>query len=202
MHHSLLALHRHAAGTDAAARLVAEKLSESFGKQVVVDNRPGASNIIGTDIVAKAPADGYTVLLAINNHAINAGLFTKLPYHPEKDFAPITLIGLTPFMLVVHPSLPVKTTQDLIALARAKAGTLNYASPGNGTAAHFAAELFKLRAKVELTHIPYKGVSQAVIDLVAGTVHVMIPSPGSALACTRILRISGRIDGSAMRSGV
>lgn len=108
-------------GADAAARLVAEKRSASFGKQVVVDNRPGASSIIGTEIVAKAPADGYTILLAINNHAINAGLFTKLPYHPENDFAPITLIGLTPFMLVVHPSLPVKTTQDLIALARAKA---------------------------------------------------------------------------------
>jgi tripartite-type tricarboxylate transporter receptor subunit TctC len=92
-------------------------------------------------------------------------------------------------MLVVHPSLPVKTTQDLIALARAKAGTLNYASPGNGTAAHFAAELFKLRAKVELTHIPYKGVSQAVIDLVAGTVHVMIPSPGSALAQVKAGRL-------------
>ncbi len=176
-------------GADAAARLVAEKLSESFGKQVVVDNRPGASNIIGTEIVAKAPADGYTILLAINNHAINAGMFTKLPYHPEKDFAPITLIGLTPFMLVVHPSLPVKSTQDLIALARAKPGTLNYASPGNGTAAHFAAELFKLRAKVELTHIPYKGVSQAVIDLVAGTVHVMIPSPGSALAQVKAGRL-------------
>ena len=176
-------------GADSVARLVAEKLSDSLGKQVVVDNRPGASNIIGTDIVAKAPADGYTLLLAINNHAINAGLFARLPYDPEKDFEPVTLIGLNPFMLVVHPSLPVKTVQDLISYARAKPGALNYASAGNGTAAHFAAELFKLKAKVNMTHVPYKGVSQAVIDLVAGSVHVMIPSPGSAIAQVKAGRL-------------
>ena len=176
-------------GADSVARLVAEKLSDALGKQVVVDNRPGASNIIGTDIVAKAPPDGYTLLLAINNHAINAGLFPKLPYDPQKDFTAITLIGLNPFMLVVCPSLPVKSVQDLIHHARAKPGTLNYASAGNGTAAHFAAELFKLRAKVEMTHVPYKGVSQAVIDLVAGSVHVMLPSPGSAIAQVKAGRL-------------
>jgi tripartite-type tricarboxylate transporter receptor subunit TctC len=176
-------------GADSVARLVAEKLSESFGKQVIVDNRPGASNIIGTEIVAKAPPDGYTILLAINNHAINAGLFPKLPYDPEKDFTPITLIGLNPFIVVVHPSLPVKSVQDLVKLARARPGALNYASAGNGTAAHFAAELFKLRAKVDMTHIPYKGVSQAVIDLVAGAVHVMFPSPGSAISQVKAGRL-------------
>ena len=176
-------------GADAVARLVAEKLSESLGKQVIVDNRSGASNIIGTDIVAKAAPDGYTLLLAINNHAINAGLFPKLPYHPERDFAAITLIGLNPFMLVVHPSLAVNSVNDLIKLARTRPGAFNYASAGNGTAAHFAAELLKLRAQINLTHVPYKGVSQAVIDLVAGAVHVMLPSPGSALAQVK----SGRL---------
>ncbi len=176
-------------GADSVARLVAEKLSDALGKQVVVDNRPGASNIIGTDIVAKAPPDGHTLLLAINNHAINAGLFQKLPYDPQNDFTAITLIGLNPFMLVVHPSLPVKSVQELINHARAKPGALNYASAGNGTAAHFAAELFKLRAKMDMTHIPYKGVSQAVIDLVAGSVHVMLPSPGSAIAQVKAGRL-------------
>ncbi len=176
-------------GADSVARLVAEKLSDALGKQVVVDNRPGASNIIGTDIVAKAPPDGHTLLLAINNHAINAGLFPKLPYDPQHDFTAITLIGLNPFMLVIHPSLPVKSVQELINHARAKPGALNYASAGNGTAAHFAAELFKLRAKVDMTHIPYKGVSQAVIDLVAGSVHVMLPSPGSAIAQVKAGRL-------------
>ena len=176
-------------GADSVARLVAEKLSESLGKQVIVENRPGASNIIGTEIVAKAPPDGYTILLAINNHAINAGLFPKLPYDPEKDFTPITLIGLNPFILVVHPSLPAKSVQDLIKLARARPGVLNYASAGNGTAAHFAAELFKLKARVNITHIPYKGVSQAVTDVVSGSMHVMFPSPGSAISQVK----SGRL---------
>lgn len=176
-------------GADSVARLIAEKLSESFKRQVIVDNRPGASNIIGTEVVAKAPPDGYTILLVINNHAINAGLFPKLPYDPEKDFTPITLIGLTPFILVVHPSVPARSVQDLVKLARGKPGALNYASAGNGTAAHFAAELFKLRAKVDMTHIPYKGVSQAVIDVVSGAMQVMFPSPASAIAQVKAGRL-------------
>lgn len=176
-------------GADSVARLIAEKLSESFGRQVVVDNRPGASNIIGTDLVAKAPPDGYTLLLAINNHVINASLFPKLPYDTERDFAPITLIGINPFILIVHPSLPAQSVQDLVRLARARPGALNYASAGNGTAAHVAAELFNVRAKVKMTHIPYKGVSQAVIDVVSGNVQLMFPSPGSAIAQAKAGRL-------------
>ena len=176
-------------GADSVARLIAEQLSESFGRQVIVDNRPGASNIIGTDLVAKAPPDGYTILLAINNHVINASLFPKLPYDTERDFAPITLIGLNPFILVVHPSLPARSVQDLIKIARARPGALNYASAGNGTAAHVAAELFNVRAKVKMTHIPYKGVSQAVIDVVSGTMQVMFPSPGSAIGQVKAGRL-------------
>ena len=109
-------------------------------------------------------------------------MFQKLPYDAEKDFAPITLIGLTTFILVTHPSLPVKSVQDLIKLARAQPGAINYASVGNGTAAHFAAELFKVTTKVDMTHVPYKGVTQAVIDVIGGSVQVMFPSPASAYA--------------------
>lgn len=176
-------------GADSVARLIAERLSESLGKQVIVDNRPGASNIIGTDIAAKAQPDGYTILLVINNHVTNASLFPKLPYDTERDFTPITLIGLNPFILVVHPSLPARSVQDLITLARAKPGALNFASAGNGTAAHLAAELFNVKAKVKMTHIPYKGISQAVIDVVSGVVQVIFPSPASAISQVKAGRL-------------
>jgi tripartite-type tricarboxylate transporter receptor subunit TctC len=176
-------------GADSVARLFAEKLTESFGRQVIVENRPGASNIIGTDLVAKAPPDGYTLLLAINNHVINASLFPKLPYDTERDFVPITLIGLNPFILVVHPSLPAYSVRDLIRLARAKPGALNYASAGNGTAAHVAAELFSVRARVKMTHIPYKGVSQAVINVMSDNVQLIFPSPSSTISQVKAGRL-------------
>ena len=187
-------------GGDSVARIVAEKLSTIFGQQVIVDNRPGASNIIGTEIVAKAPPDGYTILAVNNVHAINAGLFQKLPYDPEKDFTPISLIGLTSYILVVHPSLPVRSVQDLIKLARAKPGEINYASAGNGTAAHFAAELFKMMAKVDMTHISYKGVTPAVVDVIAGSVQVMFPSPASAYAHVKTGRLRLLAVTAAQRS--
>jgi len=187
-------------GADITARLLAQRLSDVFGQQVVVDNRPGAGNIIGTELVAKAAPDGYTLLLAINNHAINASLYRKLPYDPIQDFAPISLLITAPHILVVHPSLPVRSIQDLIRLARAKPGEINYASAGNGTSAHFAAELFKLNAKVQMTHSPYKSLSGAVTDVVSGAVQVMFPSPLTALGQMKAGRLRGLEVTTARRS--
>jgi tripartite-type tricarboxylate transporter receptor subunit TctC len=170
---------------DLLARLLGQKMSEAFGQPVVVDNRPGAGNIIGTDAVAKAAPDGHTILMAINNHAINASLYKKLPYDPIKDFAAVSLVVSTPHILVVHPSLPVKSVQDLIRLARSQPGKIHYASAGNGTAAHFAAELFNSAANVQLTHVPYKGLGGAMNDTLAGTVQVIFPSPLTALPQVR-----------------
>ena len=126
-------------GADTVARLVAQKLSDSLGQQVVVDNRPGASNIIGTELAARSAPDGYTIMIANTVHAINAGLFKKLPYDPVGDFTAIVLVATTPYMLNVHPSLPVKTVKELVALAKSRPGQINYASPGSGAAAHLAA---------------------------------------------------------------
>jgi len=125
-------------GADTVARFFGQKLSGSLQQQVIVDNRPGAGSIIGTEAAAKAAPDGYTLLIVNDTHAINASLYKKLPYDPIRDFAPITLIAVTPFMLSVHPSLPVKSVQDLIRVAKAKPGQINYASSGNGSVAHFA----------------------------------------------------------------
>jgi tripartite-type tricarboxylate transporter receptor subunit TctC len=187
-------------GADLTARLLAQKLPDLLGQQVFVENRPGAGNIIGTDAVAKALPDGYTLLMAINNHAINASLYPKLPYDPLKDFAPISLVLRSAHMLVVHPSLPVKSAQDLIRLARAKPGQINYASAGNGTAAHFAAELFKLNARIEITHIPYKTLSGAVIDVIAGAVQVIFPSIETASAQIRAGKLRALAVTTAKRS--
>jgi tripartite-type tricarboxylate transporter receptor subunit TctC len=185
---------------DLLARLLAQHLSTSLGQPVIVDNRPGAGNIIGTDAVAKATPDGHTLLLAINNHAINASLYKKLPYDPIKDFAAVSLLASTPHMLLVHPSLGVKSINEFIALTRAQPGKLNYASAGNGTAAHFAAELFKLNAKVDITHVPYKGLAGAMNDTLAGTVQVIFPSPLTALPHVRSGKLVALAVTTPMRS--
>lgn len=185
---------------DLVARLLGQQMAESFGQPVIVENRPGAGNIIGTDAVAKAAPDGHTLLLAINNHAINASLYKKLPYDPVKDFAAVSLVVSTPHMLLVHPSVPARSVAELIAAARAQPGKINYASAGNGTAAHFAAELFKLAAKVDLTHVPYKGLSGAMNDTLAGTVQVIFPSPLTAMPQVRAGKLVALAVTTAQRS--
>jgi tripartite-type tricarboxylate transporter receptor subunit TctC len=160
---------------DGPTRVVAQELSKRLGQQVVIDNRPGAGATIGTDAVAKAPPDGYTLLLASQTNAISATLYTKLSFNPIDDFAPISLIGREPGVVVVHPSLPVKTVQELVELARSQPGQIDYASSGNGSGQHlFAAQLFSM-AGVKLNHVPYRGSGQATTDLIAGVVKVSVP---------------------------
>ena len=160
---------------DGPTRVVAQELSKRLGQQVVVDNRPGAGATIGTEAVAKSAPDGYTLLLASQTNAISATLYTKLSFNPIDDFAPISLIGREPGVVVVHPSLPVKTVQELIELARSQPGQIDYASSGNGSGQHlFAAQLFSM-AGVQLNHVPYRGSGQATTDLIAGVVKVGVP---------------------------
>jgi tripartite-type tricarboxylate transporter receptor subunit TctC len=187
-------------GADTVARLVAQKISEPLGQQVVVDNRPGASNIIGTELTARSAPDGYTIMIANTVHAINAGLFKKLPYDPVGDFAAIALVATTPYMLSVHPSLPVKSVKELVALAKARPGQINYASPGNGTAAHLAAEMFRLGAGIDIVHIPYKGITQALTDTLAGRTQILISAPITALPQVKAGKLKALAVTTAQRS--
>jgi tripartite-type tricarboxylate transporter receptor subunit TctC len=164
-------------GTDIVGRIVAQKLSESLGHPVIADNRGGAAGQIAAEFVAKAPPDGYTLMMAhIAAISILPSLVAKLPYDPQRDFAPVSLVAFGPNVLVVHPSLPVKNVKELIALARARPGQLQYASPGAGTVQHLAAEFFKLQTKLDILHVPYKGSGQSIVDLVAGQVHMNFDS--------------------------
>ncbi|HET7527571.1 MAG TPA: tripartite tricarboxylate transporter substrate binding protein [Burkholderiaceae bacterium] len=160
---------------DGPTRVLAHELTKRLGQQVVIDNRPGAGATIGAEAVAKSAPDGYTLLLASQTNAISATLYTKLSFNPIDDFAPISLIGREPGVVVVHPSLPVKTVQELIELARSQPGQIDYASSGNGSGQHlFAAQLFSL-AGVTLNHVPYRGSGQATTDLIGGVVKVGVP---------------------------
>jgi tripartite-type tricarboxylate transporter receptor subunit TctC len=155
--------------SDVFARIIGGKMHDSWGQQVVVDNRPGAGGNIGADIVAKSPPDGYSLVMGtIGTHAINATLFSRLPYDPIRDFAAVAFVVGADGLLVVHPSLPVKSTKDLIALARSRPGALTYASAGAGTTSHLAGELFKSMTKTDVTHVPYKGNVPAITDLLSG----------------------------------
>jgi tripartite-type tricarboxylate transporter receptor subunit TctC len=176
--------------TDIMARAVAQKLTDAWGQAVVVDNRPGAGGNIGADLVAKSPPDGYTILMgAVSTHAINVTLYAKLPYDPVKDFAPVTLITSVPNVLVLHPSVPAKNVAELIALAKARPGQLNFASGSTGSAGHLAGELFKTMAGVDMVHIPYKGAAPAVVDLLAGHVSLMFDNLSSALPNIKVARV-------------
>jgi tripartite-type tricarboxylate transporter receptor subunit TctC len=153
--------------TDGLARILGEKMTEAWKQQVVIDNRGGAGGNIAADIAAKAPADGYTIIIVGLSHAANLSLYSKLSYHPVRDFTPISQVVSIDTFLVTHPSLPVKSVKELVALAKAKPGSLNYASGGNGSSPHMAMELFKSLAKVDLVHVPYKG-TQSVIGILRG----------------------------------
>ena len=161
-------------GSDLVARTVAAKLTESLGQSVIVDNRTGAAGSIGADIASKSPPDGHTLLLGSNGPlAINPSLYAKLPYDAARDFAPVSLVTIMPFLLVVHPALPVKSVRELVALAKSKPDELNYGSPGNGSTTHLANELLKSMTGIRITHVPYKGVAPAATDLISGQVQMM-----------------------------
>jgi tripartite-type tricarboxylate transporter receptor subunit TctC len=161
-------------GTDVVARTIAQKMHETLGQPAVVDNRAGANGIIGADLVAKAPADGYTVLLTIASHAINPTLYTKLPYDTIADLAPVSLLAEYPFVITVHPSVPAKTLTELVAFAKSRPGQLAYASSGNGSGPHLGMELFMGMTGISMVHIPYKGAGQAMTDLLSGQVQVFL----------------------------
>lgn len=162
---------------DPVARVVAEKLTALWGQQVVVDNRPGASTIIGTDAVAKAPADGYTLLLTASTHVSNPLLFDKLPYDSVKDFAPVATLYKAEFVLVAHPSVPGRTLQEFIAAVKANPGKYSYASAGNGNANHIGMELFSMMTGTKMLHVPYKGGGPLVTDLLSGQVQAYLAVP-------------------------
>jgi tripartite-type tricarboxylate transporter receptor subunit TctC len=168
-------------GTDILARLLAQKLTENLGQQFVVENRPGAGQIIGIEAVARSAPDGYTLLMAASAIVINEVLYKKPPYDTLRDFAPITLGASLPNILVVHPALPAKSVRELIALAKARPGMLNYSSAGSGTSPHLSMELFRIMSGITLTHIPYKGTGPATVDLVAGQVQLSMPNVLTAL---------------------
>lgn len=176
-------------GTDLIARSIGTGMSQALGQSVIVENKPGAGTIIGTEAVAKSPADGYTLLIATFAHAVNQSLQPKLPYATDKAFSPVILLGRSPNILVVKPDSPYKSVKELVAAAKAAPGKLNFASQGNGTSAHLAGELFKNLAKVNLTHVPYRGAGPAITDLLGGQVDMMF---ATAAAVTPFLQ-SGKL---------
>jgi len=167
--------------TDILARVVGQKLTEAWGQQVIVENRGGAGGTLGAAEAARSPADGYTLLMGAIHHTIATSVYPKLPYDFQKDFAPITVVAIVPNVLVVNPSVPAKTTKELIAYAKANPGKLTYGSAGMGTAHHLIGELFNLRAGTEIVHVPYKGSAPAVADLIGGQVSMMYDTVASCL---------------------
>ena len=170
---------------DFVARAYSQRLADRVSQQVVVDNRPGGAGILATEIVARAIPDGYTLLVAPTGFSINPGLYAKLPFDPQRDFAPISMLGLAYAVVVVSPQSPVRSVQDLIALAKAKPGQLHFASSGVAAATHLAGELFNSMAGVKIVHVAYKGAPPALVDLMGGRVDVMFASPPSAMPLVR-----------------
>ncbi len=183
--------------SDGPMRVIAQEMSKRVGQQMVVENRPGQGAMIGSEAAAKAPADGYTLLLASNPNAISASLYTNLSFNPVEDFAPITLLGREAAVLLVHPSVPAKTVQELIVLAKERPGKINYGSSGNGSAQHLFTAMFTSMAGINLTHIPYRGSAQATTDLLGGQVSAAMP--GLAAMMTHIR--SGKLRALALSGG-
>ena len=188
-------------GTDIVGRMVAQKLSEAWGQTVVVDNRGGATGNIGTEIVARSPADGYTLLMGnVAPNAINVSLFAKIPYDPVNDFEPVSLVALTPNILLVHPALPVKTVKEFVALAKAKPGTLNYSSAGIGSSSHLAPELLAMMTGINIVHVPYKGGGPGLVDLLSGQMQFMMTTTPAAMPHVKSGKIRALGVTSAKRS--
>jgi tripartite-type tricarboxylate transporter receptor subunit TctC len=185
---------------DFLARIAADGLSRSLGQAVIVDNRPGAGTNIGSELVAKATPDGYTLLLSSSNNAVNMTLYGTMPYDSAKDFAPISLIAMVPNILVVNPKVPVHSVKDLIDYAKANPGKVTYASAGNGSPAHLAAEEFKQLAHVDMLNVPYKGAAPAVTDLIAGQVDVMFTNIPASLGSIKAGQLRAIAIGSKTRS--
>lgn len=181
-------------GTDTLGRMIAQKLGETLGQQVVSDNRPGGGANLGAEIAAKSPPDGYTIFMGNVAHTINVSLYPKLNYDLVKDFAPVSILASTPNILVVHPSLPVKSVKELIALTKSRPGQLDFASAGSGSSSHLAGELFNSMGGVKLTHIPYKGGGPAVVALISGQVPVGFATTPSVMPHVA----SGRLRGLAV----
>lgn len=188
-------------GIDIIARIITARLAERLGQPVLVDNRPGAASIIGSDLVAKAVPDGYTLLISVSALAINPAIYKKLPYDTLRDFAPVTLAVVAPNLLVVHPSLPVKTVRNLIDLARARPGELNFGSAGTGSNPHLSMELLLSMAKLKMVHIPYKGSAPAVTDLLAGHIAAMTATMLTGIPHARSGRLRALGVTSAARVG-
>ena len=167
--------------TDALARILSQRMTAAWGQPVLVENRPGAGSTLGADMVAKSPADGYTLLMGAAHHTIAQSVYTKLPYHFGRDFAPVSVIAVVPNMVVVNAAVPARTIEEFVALAKAQPGKLNYGTAGAGTAHHLIGEMFKLQAGVDLQHIPYKGSAPAVSDLVGGQIQLMFDTVTSGL---------------------
>jgi tripartite-type tricarboxylate transporter receptor subunit TctC len=189
-------------GSDIVVRVLAQKLSASWGRQVVVDNRPGGGSVIGADIAAKSLPDGYTILLGSTSLSINAGLRRKLPYDTIKDFAPVTQLASQPHLVVIHPAFPAKSVRELIALAKAKPGQLNFGSSGTGSGAHLAGELFKFMAGVDIVHIPYKGTAPSMTDLIGGQINLTFSTFVGAWPHVKSGRLQAIAVSTARRSSV
>jgi tripartite-type tricarboxylate transporter receptor subunit TctC len=188
-------------GSDFTVRPIAQKLSERWGQPVIVESRPGGSAMIGTDFVVRSPPDGYTLLLSASSEmSMNVVLFKKMPYDPVRDLQPVTLVGTTPPILLAHPSLPVRSVKDLVALARAKPGALSYASIGTGTPQHFAGELMKTTFRIDMVHVPYRGAAPALIDIIGGHVPIGLTAPTVAIPHVKAGRLRALAVTSAHRS--
>jgi len=188
-------------GSDLVGRLVAQELADALKQPAIVENRAGAAGRVGAEFVAKAPADGHTLLVATSSIMITGpALYAKLPFDVQKDFAPVTLLASSPYVLVVHPSVPAKTVRELIAVAKSRPGVLNYASAGSGAPAHLAGELFKSMAGVDMVHIAYKGSAPATMAVLAGEMDLMFSSISPAIPAMQSQRLRGIAITSAKRS--